>query len=115
MAADEARRQAAQMFQDRPEELFGHRRRAHLVGVGEGVALGRGGPAQAGERARVQTQRVVHIVESDAVSELSIHQGDQMTPGTEAAGFVLNLSGARQLGRQELRNEVANLPQEVQF
>ena len=48
------------------------------------------------------------------VSELGVHQGDQMTPGAEGAGFVLDPDRPRQLGDQEVRNEVANLPQEVQ-
>ena len=49
------------------------------------------------------------------MSELGIHQGDQMTPGAEGAGFVFDPGSPRQLGYQEVRNEVANLPQEVQF
>jgi hypothetical protein len=38
-----------------------------------------------------------------------------MTPGTEGAGFFLNASSPCQLGDQEARNEVANLPQQVQL
>jgi hypothetical protein len=46
---------------------------------------------------------------------LGIQQGDQMTLGTEGAGFVLDPGRPRQLGYQEVRNVVANLPQQVQF
>ena len=112
-AADKTWRPVAQMLQDRPEKLFGHVRRTHFVGVGQGVAVGRGGTAQTGERPRVQPQCVAHIVEANAVSELGIHQGDQMTPGAEGAGFGLNPGSPRQFWHQEVRNEVANLPQQV--
>jgi hypothetical protein len=49
------------------------------------------------------------------MSQLRIHQGDQMTPGTQGARFVLDPGSSRQLGRQKVRNEVANLSQQVQF
>ena len=100
------------MFQDGPEELLGHLRRAHFVGVGKVVAIGRRGPAQAGERPGMQTQRIAHIVETDAMGELGVDQGDHMTPGTEGARFVLDPGSPRQLGHQKVRNEVANLPQQ---
>ena len=83
--------------------------------MGKGVAIGRGGPAQAGERPRMQTQPVAHIVETDAMSQLGVNQGDQVTPGAESASFVLNPGSPRQLGHHKVRNEVANLPQQVQF
>ena len=36
-----------------------------------------------------------------------------MTPGAEGASFALDPGSPRQLGNQEVRNEVANLPQQV--
>jgi hypothetical protein len=38
-----------------------------------------------------------------------------VTPGAERAGFVLDAGNPRQFGRQKVRNEVANLPEQVQF
>ncbi|MDE3065931.1 MAG: hypothetical protein KGJ60_00120 [Verrucomicrobiota bacterium] len=61
---------AAQMLEHGPEEFLGQVRRAHLVGMGEIVAAGRGRAADAGERCCMQTQGVADIVESDAVRQL---------------------------------------------
>ena len=58
---------------------------------------------------------IAYIVEANAVSELGIHQGHQMTPRTEGACPILNSGGPRQLGHEKVGNEVANLPQQVQF
>jgi hypothetical protein len=115
LPADETRRQDSQMLQHRPEKLFGHLGWAHLVGVGEGVAIGRGGTTQTGKWSRMQPQRVADIIESDAVGELGIQQRDQITPGTERAGFILNPGRPRQLGNEKVGNEVAHLPQQIQL
>ena len=71
-ATDEARREIAQVFEHRPEELLRHRRRADFVGVGQIVAAGRSGSPQAGQRTRMQAQGITHVIEPDAVSQLRI-------------------------------------------
>src|SRR5215467_13489243 len=62
----------------------------------------------------MQAQRVTYIIESDAVSQLCIQQGDDMAPGTERADFLLHPRFTSQLRNQELRNEVAYLPQQIE-
>ncbi len=63
----------------------------------------------------MQAQGIAHIVEPDAVGELRVDQRHHMTPGTEGAGPFFHSGLARQLGNQKLRNEVAYLPQQIQF
>lgn len=97
-AAGKARVQALEMFQDRPEQLLGQDRVAVLVGVGEIVAGGRGGPAQGRERPGVQPQRVTDIVESEGVGQLRVEQRDDVAPRREGAGLLVHPRRRRQLG-----------------
>jgi len=114
-ATDKAWGALAQVIQDRPKELFGHLGRADLVGMRERVAIGRGGAADTRKRPRVQTQRVAHVIETDAVRELGVHQGQHVTPRLKGAGLLRRAGLARQFGHQKLRNKIANLPQQIQF
>ena|SRR5437764_14732617 len=66
-ATDKTRREIAQMLEHFPKEFLGHLRGSNLVGVGKIVAAGRGGTSQAGERTRIQSERVTDIVKSDAM------------------------------------------------
>ena len=104
--------QRLQMFQHRPEELFGHIRIAPAVGVRERV-FGRGcGPAQCRQRPGVQPQRVTDVIEPEAVGELGVEQADDMTPRTERAGLIFHAGLACQSRHQMRWNEVAKLAQE---
>ena len=49
------------------------------------------------------------------MGKLREQQGDDMAPTGEGSGLLGHLGGAGNLGHQKLRNEVANLPQQVQF
>ena len=73
------------MLQDFPEEPFGQDRVALSVGVGEVVATGRGGAAQGGQRPGVQLQGITHIVQANAVAQLSLRETDHVTPRREGA------------------------------
>ena len=63
----------------------------------------------------MQAQGITDIIESDAVSQLRIEQRNHMTPRAEGADFLFHSRFASQLGNQKLGNEVANLPQQIQF
>ena len=114
-AADKARRQIAQVLEDRPEELLRHLGRAYFVGVREIVARGRRGSPDARQRSRMQSERITDVVESNAMDELRVEQRDGMAPRTKGSGLLRHLGITRDLGDQELGNEVANLPQQIQF
>ena len=114
-AAEKARREIAQVFEDRPEELLSHFGGADFVGVGKIIAGGSRGPAQTGERTRMQAQGVTDIIETDAVGQLGIEQGDRMAPGTEGADFLIHSGITGEFGNKKIGNEVANLAQQIQF
>ena len=105
----------AQVLKDRPEEFLSHLCRAHFVRMRKRVAGGGRRATNAGERPRLQTQGIAYVVEPDAVGELRVDQRHHMTPRTERAGFFSRFGLPRKLGHQKLRNEVANLPQKIQF
>ena len=108
-----ARRLLRQMVQSPPKEPFRHLRGTLPVGVGKAVATGCGGPANAGERPGAQLQRVAQIVEPDAVGELSIQQTDRVAPRTETARLIRYTRLPRYFRDLVLRNEIANLAQNV--
>src|SRR5262245_15400200 len=97
---DKTRREIAQVFQDRPEESLGHLGGSDLVGVGKIIAAGRSRPSQAGQRTGMQVQRITHIIESDAVGQLGIEQGDDVAPRAEGANFLLNSRFSSELWNQ---------------
>jgi hypothetical protein len=104
--------QRFQMFQHRPEQLFGHLGIAGAIGVSERV-LGRWRrAAQRRQGTRMQAQRIAHIVETQAVRQLGIKQAHDVTPRCERAGMIFNPCVARQFGNQMRRNEVAKLAQQ---
>jgi hypothetical protein len=63
----------------------------------------------------MQTQGITNAIESDAMGQLCVEQGDHMTPWSKGPDLLIDFGFARYLGNQELRNEVANLPQQIQF
>ena len=103
------------MLEHSPEEFLGHLAGANFVGVGKIVAAGRGGPPQTGQRTRMQAQRITHIIEPDAVSQLRVEKANYMAPRTEGADLLFYSSFPSELGNQKIRNEVADLPQQIQF
>ena len=115
MVAAEGGLQGLQMFQHRPEELFGHFRISPAVGVRKRVFGRRRGPAQCRQRPRVQTQGVANVIESEAVGQLRVEQADDVTPRTEGAGLIIHAGLACQSRHQMRRNEVAKLAQQREF
>ena len=69
----------------------------------------------AGEQVPVQAPGIASVDEPDAVVELRVDQHHHMTPRTEGAGPFVHFGFAGDLGHQKLRNEVAYLPQKIQF
>ena len=63
----------------------------------------------------MQAQSITDIIESDAMSQLGIEQSNQMTPRAESADFVFHSSLASQLGNEKPWNQIAYLPQQIQF
>ena len=104
-----------QMLQHPPEQLLGHRGIPVLVGMGEIIATGRGGPAQGRQGSRVQAQRVANVVEADGMSQLCKKQRHDMTPRAKGAGFLIHPRLPRQLGDQVSGNPVAKLSKNREF
>ena len=75
----------------------------------------RRGSAQAGKQSRLQPQSIVNIIEADAVGQLREEHGHDMAPRCKGSGFLSHFGGASNLGNQKLRNQIANLPQQVQL
>jgi len=87
-------------FQHRPEKLLGQFRITGAVGMRECVLGWRGCASQRRQRSRMQAQRVAHVVETEAVSQLGIEQADDMAPRAEAACVIFDAGGARQFWHQ---------------
>ena len=49
------------------------------------------------------------------MGQLREQQGHDMTPRGKGSGLLRHLGGASNLGNQKLSNQMANLPQQVQF
>jgi hypothetical protein len=63
----------------------------------------------------MQTQGIADVVKSDAVGQLCVKQADDVAPRGKGSGLFIHLGFTRYLANQELGNEVANLPQQVQL
>ena len=107
-----AGRKLLQVLQHRPEQPFGQRRVALFIGVGKGVAAGRGGPAQGRKRPTVKPQRVTDIVKTNGVGQLRKGHADHVTPGAEGARLGIHPSLSRKFGYQMRWNEIAKLSQD---
>ena len=114
-ATDKLRREIAQMFIHRPEQLFGHRRVAHLVGVREIVARGRGRASNRRQRPGVKLQRIADIVEPNAMGHLRVAEADDMAPLIKGASLLIDPSLPSQLGHQVVGNVVAKLTDNGEF
>src|SRR6266566_5305385 len=113
--AAKAGTQTLQMFQSLPKQFFGQRRFALPVGVGKGIALGRGGAANRRQRTGMQLQSIADIVQSQAMCQLRIEQRDDVTPRFKGSRLLLHLCLPGQLRYQMIRNPVANLAQNRQL
>ena len=103
------------MPQNRPEQLFGHFSRALPIGVGQTVTTGRGGTPNGGERPAMELKRVAQIVQTDTMNQLRIQQMDDMVPRPDSARLVIHSSLPGNPGNFVLRNEMANLAQDVEL
>jgi hypothetical protein len=63
----------------------------------------------------MQRQGITNVIESDTMGELREEQSDYVTPRSKGPGLFVHLGFARDPGDQKLRNEVANLAQQIQF
>ena len=63
----------------------------------------------------MQAQGIANVIESDRVAELGKKQRDDVTPGTERAGFTPHAGFTRQCGNEELGNQIANLPKKIEL
>ena len=115
LAADKTRGQIAQVFEDRPEKLLCHFRAPHLITIRKIVARGRRGATDAGQRSAMQPQGITYVIETDRMGELRVEQRDHMTPRTITPALSVDFGFTCELGNQELRNQIANLPQQIQF
>ena len=63
----------------------------------------------------MQTEGIAHVVESEAVNQLRVKQRHDVAPPTEGSGLGLRAGVRAITGHEELGNEVANLPWQIQF
>jgi len=104
-----------QMFEHRPEHLLGQARRAALVGIGKIIAARRRGSTHRGKWTRMQPQTVADIVEPQRARQLREEQRSHMAPRAEGATKPLHPGLARQLRRQVIRYQIANLPKNAEL
>ena len=113
--ADKTRGKIAQVFEDRPEEFLSHLGRPDFVRVGKIIATGWSRSSQAGQWTGMQAKRITHIIDPNAVSQLRKQQRDDVTPSTKGADFLLDSRFSGEFWNQEVWNEVAYLPQQIQL
>jgi hypothetical protein len=115
LSGGEPRVEAAQMLQHRPEQLLPQRGVTSAIGVGQIIARRRSGRADADEQARMQSQAVADVVETDGVGQLRVEQRDHMTPRRIGSRLALHSGLSGQLGHQKRRNQIANLVQDAEL
>ena len=98
-----------------PEELFHEVAIAGLIGVRQSVTGWRGGPANGSELSSMNPQGIADIIQSKGMSELSIEEGDNMAPRTEASCLLVDTILASKLWNQTNGNELANLSEDGEF
>src|SRR5664280_311095 len=108
-----SRRLLTQVTHHPPKELLGHLGWALSVGVRKSVAARRRCPTNAGQRPRVQLQRITQIIQADAMAQLPVEQAHDMAPGVERPRLILRSRDPGNLGYFMHRNVIANLPQDV--
>ncbi len=86
------------MFDGFPAQRFSHGRIAGAVGVGEGIAVRRLGTANGGQIPLMQLEAIADIIQADAVSQLSVHQGNHMAVGIKVAGLFADAGISGELG-----------------
>ena len=110
-ALAEARRERLQMFQRRPKQPPGQLRIARAIGVGKAIAARRLRPADGGQAARDEAQRIAHIVQAQRVSQLRVKQAHHMAPRRENASLLRHARLPGQLRHHVHRNKFTNLAQ----
>src|ERR1017187_6408807 len=110
--ATKARTETLQVLQGLPKQFLSHEGVALAIGIGKGVAFGRGRSTNGREGAGVQGQRVANVVESQTMGQLREEQREHVTPRRVSARVVLHASFSGQLRNQMIGNEVANLTQD---
>ncbi len=105
----EPRTDPLQVRERLPVELLGDVRVARAVGVGEGVALGRGRLPDAVQFRLVQTCRVADFVQARRLGDLPVEQGQDMAGAGERADVGARLP--REAIREPLGNPLDDLPQ----
>src|SRR6516164_8745474 len=110
-----SRSKLLQVLEHRPEQPFGQRSVATLIGMGKVVATRSSGSAQGRKRAAVQSQRVTDVVQADGVSQLRKEHADHVTPCTEGTCHGIHTRLARKFRNQMRRNEIAKLSKNAEF
>lgn len=104
-----------EMGEGLPEKILHHVAVAVCIGMGEGVAGRRHGPAKAAEPARMNAQAVTDIIESEGVGELGEKQAHDMTPWREGAGFLVDAVLCCEPCNEKRRNLLAELGEHRQL
>jgi hypothetical protein len=68
-----------------------------------------------GQRPGVQALCIADVIESDAMRQLCVEQRNHVTPRAELPDFLLNAGFSGQFRAEKRRNQVAYLPQQIQF
>jgi hypothetical protein len=63
----------------------------------------------------VQPQGIAEIIETQTVGQLGKEHAHDVAPRTKGAGFLIHPCFSGQLRDQEIRNEIAKLPQNRQL
>jgi hypothetical protein len=103
------------MIKHRPEQTFGQRSVAALIGVGKIVATRSTRPAQGRKRPAVKPQRITDVVQTDGMSQLRKEHTDYVTPRTEGSRHGIHAGLARKFPNQMRWNQIAKLPQNSEF
>src|SRR5215472_8046337 len=103
------------MVQLGPEQLLGHLRIAHPIGMGQRVGAWTDGTANSRKGATEELERIANIIKADCVRQLCVEHSDQMAPGRKASRSFVDSRLLGHLADQKWRNEIANLTQDFEL
>ena len=111
LAFGKPRNRVHQMLHHIPVERLGHVRVANLIGVTQIIARWGNRPAKGRKCSFVHLERIAHIVESDRMGKVGVHQRNYMAPRCErpASGFYAML--LRKVRDHVPGNQIAQLLQ----